>query len=307
MPSENEYIRENLIKTYCIIALDSSVILDYVFREEGFKIKVDYLIADIKRLGVSCEILPRVIIEITRKSFFAAEQCVKIIRRCRFLVNKLIKAPLNQVKVKKDIALTFEKTFSGIIEEIERKHFPQIGQKIKELNSARIVETAAVLELKRCLLESEDISIEDFFNVLEDKFQKKYEEFNDSINYLFESINARKIKKDEIPKSTEKLRKILRKKCNVNKPPDLELLGEAISRMYSEKKWYGLISTDYTGIVNNKEVIDRFTLLTVADPLYIFFHLDHKVNLALDPVKVAIKRKIPYQTFTETFIPPGVV
>jgi len=305
MTPRDKYIRKNLVKSFCIIAPDSSVILDYAFMEKGFKIKVDYLIKDIQSIGITCEILPKVITEITKKLVFAAESYMRILRRCKFLVSKFLGSPLNQVEVEKNIVTIIEKSFSGLIEEIERKRYPQFRQKIKELNVARIIETAVMLELRQTLLESEEISLEDFFNRLEDKFEEKYEEFNNSVNSLFEAIKAEKICKDKIPEPSEKLRKILRKKCEVNELPDVDLLCEAISRMYSTNKWYAIVSTDY-GIVNNREAIDKFTLLTVSDPLYVFFHIDQKVDLALNPIEGAKRQGIPYQMFIKSFIPPGV-
>lgn len=308
MSNENSSIRQNLIKSFCVVSLDSSVILNYVFGE-SFKIKIDSLIEDIKETSISCEILPQAAHEITKKLFFAAQQYMEILRKCQFLIKKILDRPLDEVKMGKNIAVVIEKAFGGIIEEVERKHYPQVWQKIRELNSARIIETTTMLEFKRFLSVSKDksLSLEEFFKKLEDEFQQKYSEFNDNLNLFYATVNAMKLKKDEIPKSTKKLREILSKKCNIHRPPDLDLISEAVCRMYSINKWYALVSTDYEDIVNNREFVDKFTLLTISDPLYVFFHLDEKIDIALNPRDGARRREVPYQAFIETYVPPGVV
>ncbi|MEM0095676.1 MAG: hypothetical protein QW660_03470 [Candidatus Bathyarchaeia archaeon] len=307
MPEET-LIRKNLIKSYCVISFDSSALLNYVFGEV-FKIKVASLIEDIKETSISCEILPQVSHEISKKLLFAAEQYVRILGKCKLLISRLLGCPLNQVKIKRDIAVKIEKAFGGIIEEIERKHYPQVWEKIRDINSARIIETTVMLEFKRFLSKSKErpSSLEEFFKELEDEFQRKYSEFNDSLNSLYITINAQKLKKDEIPKATEKLREILAKKCNIHRSPDLELISEAVCRMYSINKWYALASTDYADLVNNKEAVDNFTLLTISDPLYVLFHLDEKIDIALNPIGGAMRKGVPYQAFIETHIPSGVV
>lgn len=70
-----------------------------------------------------------------------------------------------------------------------------------------------------------------------------------------------------------------------------------MSRMYQINKWCSVVTTDYSDIIKNRVGVDKHTLLICCDPLYFLYHLDKKIDLALNPKDGGAIRKIPYSTF----------
>jgi len=86
------------------------------------------------------------------------------------------------------------------------------------------------------------------------------------------------------------------------------MLREAIGRMYKMNTWCTVVSTDYSDIVKNRFVIEKLTQLVVSDPLYFLYHLDTKIDCALNPKDGATKVKVLFNSFIESTKPPvGVV
>jgi len=296
--ASQEEFKYNLIKSYCSVVPDSSIILNYVFNEEKFKPKIDVFLQDVQRIGITCEILPQIEIEITRKLAYASQEYVKVLRKCRFFIRKLSGRELNTIQIGKETLGILEKAFACIFDEIQKTDYPKYVEKIHALDIARIVETAAVLKLRMELGRS-SYSLEDFFTLLEKEFEQKFIDFCNIKASFLKELNAQLIKDKEVIQESEKLRDLLLKKCRITRPPDVKLLCQAITRMYSEDKWYALVSTDYTHLVDKRLEIDQFTLLTVSDPLYLIFHLDEKINIGLKPREVAAQLKIPYLSFMQ--------
>lgn len=301
MLDERGRIKENLLRSYCVVAPDSSIILSHVFGQESHKTKVESFVKDIHQLRIACEVLPQVEREIMRKLSFASGEYVNILNRCRVLMQTITHTELSKLNVDKDIVESIEKAFMGIMAETERRDCKSAVGKVNALDAVRIVETTVMLKIREDL--QKVISLAQFFNEIEDGFGKKVEEFCQSKMDFIKELGASSVKENELPPKSEKLRELFQKKCAISRPLDVELLCQATGRMYSADQWYAVVSIDYTHMVNNRLMIDQCTLLTVTDPLYFIFHLDRKVNTSLNPSDLAKKRGIPYRSFIDAATP----
>ena len=97
---------------------------------------------------------------------------------------------------------------------------------------------------------------------------------------------------------------LLISKCGVKNSSDVEVLCQAVSRMYTLNKWVAVVTIDFNDMVRRKELLDKFIQLVIADPLYCFFSLDRKIDLALKPIDFAQKNGIAYKTFLKQ--PPNI-
>ena len=149
--------------------------------------------------------------------------------------------------------------------------------------------------------------MQQFFKSVEDAFSQRYNEFCDRKVTFIKELDARSIEPRKLAKASKKLISILQKGCNVAKPTDQILLSQAVCRMYELDRWYAVVSVDYTHMVNQRIAIDKFTLLTVSDPLYLVFHLDKKLDSFLKPKEEADKQGIQYTLFADASKPSYVV
>jgi len=285
------------IKSFCVVTPDANIILHYVFNEEEFKPKIEYFVDVIKREGIPCEILPAVNVEITKRLFQASTRYVKTVRRCRAWVSRILKKSLKGTQVQKNIYGIIEEAFANVMAEIESWHTHRVRKKFDALRKARVVETATLLELSGVLVQSKKTNLATFFDDLENKFAKIFNDFCRKQSFLTKEINAKVLKKKDILPSTEKLRETFSKKCGIRNQKDVDILCQSVSRMYQSNKWYSVVTIDYGDIIKNRVAVDKYALLICCDPLYFLYHLDKKIDLALNPKSGGAKRKIPYSTF----------
>jgi hypothetical protein len=259
---------------------------------------VDCFLKDIQQIKVPCEILPQVEIEIVKRLFYASQEYIKIVRRCSFLTARIVGQPLEKINIGKEVLKFLEQAFSGMYDETERKHYPSMADKTNALTAVRIVETALILKIREDL-EKSNITMKEFFESAENIFKGKYDEFCDRKVSFVRELAAQPVDASKSVRASKRLTDILQKNCNVAKPSDQILLSQAICRMYSLDRWYAVVSTDYSHMINHRLAIDGSTLLTVSDPLYLIFHLDEKIDKALKPRQEAGRLKIPWSSFME--------
>ena len=300
-------LRLPLIKSRSIVMPDSNVILHFIFEEEEFKLKIKYFLDEITKVGLPCEVLPQVNLEITGRLMAASQEYVKTVRRCRYWVKKNIKKALGSVKVEKRILEIIEKAFMNLYAEIESRYYPRVKQKFEAIRRARVVETSVILEFLNILEESKEFNLYDFFEMLENKFGEKFVEFCDKQSVLMKNINATYIKKTDLLSTTDKLQDVFTKKCGVRNRKDVTLLCQSLSRMYQKNKWCSVVTTDYGDLIKNRFAIDRHTLLIISDPVYFLYHLDKKLDIALNSRDGATKTNIKYTTFINFPKPVGVI
>lgn len=306
MNQETEGLRLNQIKSFCIVLPDSCILLNYIFNEEEFRPKIEYFVGIVME-GIPCEILPRVNVEITKKLVGASGEYVGTIRKCRDIIQAYCTPILSEVSVSKSTAQHLEYAFSRIFGGISgRTDFRTYGDKMQAISRARVVETSVLLELWEVLNSREKITLSAFFDRLESKFKEKYIEFCDKQSLFMKALNAKPLKEGDIAQTSSQLEELL-SKC-VHNPKDVGLLCEAFGRMYKTAKWCAVVTIDYSDIVKNNATIEELTLLSISDPLYFAYHLDRKIDLALNPKDAAMKLKLNYKEFIKPpTLPVGVV
>jgi len=276
--------------------------LNYIFSEEESRPKIEYFSNMINK-GIACEILPKVNIEIMKRLFRASERFIRIIRSCKVISRSVAKQSLDKIFIVKETAEILELAFSAIFRQISRKYFRTFPEKTATIRRARVVETSVMLEFWSVIERSEKISLSVFLNKLEENFKEKYIEFCDKQSLFMGKLNADLLKNTDILETKKSLAEMLLK-CGVRNYNDVEVLSQAIGRMYKIRKWCTVVTTDYTDIIQNRIVIDRLTQLIVSDPLYFLYHLDKKIDCALNPEDGAKRMKVAYMSFFKA--PPDI-
>jgi len=290
------------VKSYCTVFPDSCVILNYIFNEEEFRPKTEFF-SNVIVKGVKCEILPKVNDEILKKLTKATEDYTRIVRQCRAISQTATKKSLEKIPLVKETAELLEETFSEIFIRISRKHFPTFKQKSVVIRKARIVEVSVMLEFWESVERSEDLSLGAFLRNLEEKIKEKYIEFCDTQSLFMERLKAILLKKEDLLETSKGLEEMLLK-SGVHNYSDIEVLCQAIGRMYKTKRWCAVVTTDYSDIIKRRMIIDRLTQLIVSDPLYFLYHLDRKIDCALNPEVGAERLKVSYRSFLKS--PPDI-
>ena len=149
--------------------------------------------------------------------------------------------------------------------------------------------------------------MEQLFKNLQDSLGERYKEFSFRQSTLMKEIGAVSIDKSKILETTKELGNIFSKRCRIKNWSDIELLCEAVYRMYKTNRWCAVLTTDYGDMVRNASQIERLTFLAVCDPLYVLYRLDTKLDVALQPKSAAGKFKIHFAKFFKSTKPVGVV
>ena len=155
--------------------------------------------------------------------------------------------------------------------------------------------------------EDPKLNMEQLFKNLKDSLGERYKEFSFRQSTLMKEIGAVNIDKSKILETTKELGNIFSKRCRIRNRSDIELLCEAVCRMYKTNRWCGVSTTDYGDMVRNASQIERLTSLAVCDRLYVLYRLDSKLDVALQPKSAAAKFKIHITEFLKSTKPVGVV
>lgn len=292
MSPKPDKVRVPLLNTYSVIFLDSCVLLNYIFSEEEFRPKVEFLI---KIAKIPCEILPKVNSEVTMKLLNAANDYVRVARQCGSFCSSIFNLPLDKIQIGKSIAATFEDVFKEIYATVYRDTTLNLDQKRTMAKRIRVIETSIILSLWGIIDSGNGMNLKQFFDGLEYEFSEKYIEFGDREADFLTKINALKLKSSDILEIEPSLN--IFAQAGVTNSSDIIVLNEALGRMYKSNKWGAIISTDINDMIKNKVQIERRTLLIVSDPLYSLFKLDNKMDIALKLTDGARKLRINYRTF----------
>lgn len=294
------------IKSFSIVIPDSSVILQYIFKEPDFATKIDYFMSTLKKTKIPCEIMPKVNKEIVKKIFFAAEEYIKLLRRVRIWITKISGRSLQDVKVEKGVADIIEQAFVGVFEEIGRQ-LSSRRSRDQAIRIARVVETSVMLELDSVLKESKQADMLSFLNNLKESFSDNFRKFCDKQSEFMGLLNAQILHENDLLPTTPKLQDVLSRTCGVRNEDDVVLLCQSVGRMYQKNKWCAVVTVDYIDMVKNRLAIDKHTLLITSDPLYFLYHLDKKIAFNLYPKDAAKKAQVPYASFITPPRPEGIV
>jgi len=303
--SKDKSLRFNLIREYCFTIIDANIILHYLFDEEEFKAKIKHFIENNKKEKIVCEILPKTVNEITKKIYEATNEFSNLLKRCKAQLGIISRRPLSELQIDRTTGNLLENTFSIIFREISRKNCSP-KQKLTRMRRARIVESTIMIKFWEKLGNS-DVTMNDFFESLKTDFGDTVKQIFTKQALLVKEIGATTVDKKTISQTTQKLQLLFSKSCRINNSCDVELLCQAVSRMYDVNRWAILLTTDYGDIVSKSDRIWRCTLLTVCDPLYFLYKLDNKIDLGLTPKSVAAKYKILFAKFFKSKTPFGVV
>jgi hypothetical protein len=293
MSDKFEKIRIPQLNSYCIIFPDSCVLLNYIFCEEEFRSKVDFLIKFAS--GIHCEVLPKVNQEITKKLLDAADDYVRVLRSCSHLCSSIINLPLEKAKVTKELAIVVEEAFKEIYADVFRDADLTPDQKKSKARRFRVIEASIMLTLWEVIDKLSNVTLKAFFDGLEYEFSEKYIEFGDRQAEFLTKMNAQKIQKTDILETVNNFD--LFRQCGVYNSSDVVVLNEALGRMYKSNKWGAVVTTDFNDMIKNRALIDKMTQLIVSDPLYCLFKLDKKIDLALKPSDGANKLRITVSSF----------
>jgi hypothetical protein len=164
------------------------------------------------------------------------------------------------------------------------------------MRRARIVETTVMLKFWEKLGNSV-MNMDDFFKEIKNDFGEDIKAISSKQALLLKEIGATTVDEKKIPETTDYLHLIFSKKCRIKNSCDIELLSQAVSRMYSLDRWGVLLTTDYGDIVSKNDPIWKLTLLTICDPLYFLYKLDNKMDLKLTPKSFAAKYSVLFGKF----------
>jgi hypothetical protein len=292
MNPKPEKVRVHLLNSYCTIFPDSCVFLNYIFAEEEFRPKIEFLLNVAK---IPCEVLPKISNEVTKKLLDAANDYVTVARKCSDLSSAILNLPLENIYVNKDIAAVFEAAFKEIYADVYRQTTLSLDRKRTIARRIRVIETSILLSLWSIIENENIISLKQFFDGLEYEFGEKYIEFGDREAEFLTKMNAKKLQSNDILEVEPTFN--LFRLCGVSNPNDIIVLNEALGRMYKSNKWGAIVSTDINDMVKNKVPIERKTQLIVTDPLYCLFKLDKKIDFAMKPTEAASKCKLDYRAF----------
>jgi hypothetical protein len=286
-----------------VVFPDSCTVLNYIFSEEEFKLKVEYFRKMVAK-GIPCEVLPKVNDEILQKLINATTEFSDTLRKCKFHSQNVAKQPLDKISISKDVAEILEQAFGKIFFELARKTFSSLEKKSAAIRRIRVVETSVMNSFGDTIEKSEVLTLKDFFDRMENDFKDKYTEFCDKQSLFMKELSAAALKKEDLLETADDLEKTLLHLCNIHNKDDRELLCQAIGRMYKINKWSAVVTTDYTDIVRNRMAIDFKTQLVVSDPLYFPYRLEKKIKCALHPQEGAVKIKLVWRKLIKS--PPNI-
>ena len=176
MSVANQKNNVNQLKSFCVVFPDSCTLLNYIFSEEEFKLKIGYY-AELVQKGISNELLPKVTDEIFKKLTSAVSDFVYTLRRCKFYCQSFTKESPEKTKVNKDLVEILELSFSKVLCEMSDKGFSSVEMKNLAIRRARVVETSVVEEFEAVLENNQELSLRDFFGRWENRLKDKYSEF----------------------------------------------------------------------------------------------------------------------------------
>jgi len=286
--------------------IDASVLLHHIFNEEEFRPKIQYFVNVIRKEEIPCEVLPLTTYEVNKRITEAATEFSKVLSSCRTHTEKIASKSLSELKIDRKLAYVLERAFSETFEDISKKHCRRRRQKTAKIRNARIIEFAVMMEFWNALSGSR-LNMEQFFENLKDSLGERYREFCLKQSTLMEEIGASTIDQPHMLQTTKTLANKFSKRCKIRNSNDVNLLCQAVGRMYETDKWCVVVTTDYGDMVKNDSQIRHLTLLTVCDPLYVVYRLDSKLDLALKPKSAATKFKIRFAEFFKPTKPAGVV
>lgn len=303
--SNNSNLRFNLIRQYCFTVIDANIILHHLFNEEMFRPKIDYFIKNNHEQKIVCEVLPKTVSEVNKKIFEATNEFSNLQEKCKNDLVKISRTKLSDLKMNKDTGNFLEKTFSAIFTEIARKRCPP-KQKSIRMQHARIVEATIMLTFWQ-KIGNTDEDMEVFFKEIKNEFGANFKKISSKQARLISEIGASYVDNEDVPETTDSLRLLFSKTCRINNTSDVELLCQAVSRMYKLNRWCVLLTTDYNDIVSKKDLIWTRSLLTICDPLYYLYKLDNKMDMNLLPKATASKYNILFGRFFKSKTPFGVI
>lgn len=127
--SKQTGLRFNLIRAYCFVVLDASIILHYVFKEERFRPKIEYFTGISKKEKIPCEVLPKTIYEVNKRITEAANEFSKVLISCKRHAEKIARKPLSKLKLNRYSGNILERAFLETFKDISRKYFRRYKQK----------------------------------------------------------------------------------------------------------------------------------------------------------------------------------
>lgn len=298
-------LRFNLIRAYCFVVIDASIILHHIFNEEEFRSKIEYFLNINRKEKIHCEVLPKTVYEVNKRITEAANEFHRVLTSCKKNAEVIARKPLSKLVLDRNSAHILRKTFTKTFNDISR-YCHQFTIKREKLRRARIVEAAVMMEFFNNF-GTKKLNMEQFFQNIKNSFGDIYKQFCLKQSTLMKEIGATAINKSQIPGTSGKLIDIFSTRCRIKNRNDIELLCEAVCRMYKTNKWCAVTTTDYTDMVQKAPKIERLTLLIVTDPLYFLYRLDSKLDWATQPKSAASRVKIRFASFSKSTEPAGIV
>lgn len=307
-------VRLPLISSYCAVFPDTCIIVNYVFKEELFNQKVQFIVEMAKK-GIPCEVLPHVRAEITKKLMETTSNYINNLKACTRQCESLCSLSSDKIMVTRNLAYLLEKAFSLLFKDASWKactqnmghYIGKAAQNIKiiekERTRIRVVENAVMLAFWTEVNHGVSTNLREFMDKLEKSLEETYIAFCDLQSSFMQVTNAVLLTEGDLEETAKGLEQILQG-CNVHNKQDVEMLRQAIGRMYRLNKWCSIVTTDYSDMVNNRELIDKTTMLRVSDPLYFVYHLDRKLDFSLNPKTGAPKLGVKVDTLVKC--PPNI-
>lgn len=283
--------------------------------EKEFLKKIEFFVGTVTRYGITVEILPKASGEIDRRLRKTSELAALVLNGFRESIEKAAKAEVTKIAVDTRALNLIEQAmesmaqdpFSHVPSEFRSRYREPRALYRDAIDKIRFVEATLLLELYETLESEKNMFLGELFKKLEDEITALYSSLTDRYDNLKLKLSARPLKSDELLEADARLTQCLSIDCRVMDPDDIDLLREAVCRMFKINCWSAVVSTDYKHMIQNRKLISKYTMLDVCDPLYLLSHLEERIGCGSSPADEAKKKGVTYEKFVKFPMTRGVV
>ena len=273
------------MSNFCVSFPDANIPLSVILGETEFEQKIKFFQESVLKDKLNVEILPKTNDEVINRISKAFTVFDDILKKLGTKLETLTGTKLSDLIIETLILKRIEQAIDEIITDFV-KTIEHERQRNRAIQQTRIVEAALVRAVYTVLESKEKIVMFELLKKIDKQCVQIYVEYGDRFSSFLKILNAKVLVHKELWRPRQKLADVL---SIVRNPNDVELLSQAVCRMFQVNLWGAIVTADYSDIFHKRDPIYTQTLLTVCDPLYLLNHLDGQIQVNIHPQDEARK------------------